>query len=135
MSGIDWFSNAVTGHGNCYCDVSMPVEVLMRLFPADRTPVDGAEFVGEFLVVKEPANGNRGPPTRRLGRPPAFPWEAFHVEVADLIKSGRMPQKKEAAIQQMMGWFESTQGGQRPSRSAISEKLTPYYRRFFSDKN
>jgi hypothetical protein len=135
MSGIDWLSNAVTGHGNCYCDVSMPVEVLMRLFPADRTPVDGAEFVGQLLVVKEPADGTRPPPRRTLGRPPVFAWEAFHVEVADLIKSGRLPQKKEAAIQQMVSWFESTQGGKRPSRSAVSEKLTPYYQRFFSDKN
>jgi hypothetical protein len=45
-----------------------------------------------------------------------------------------MPQKKEAAIQYMMNWFEST-GGKSPSRSAVSEKLTPYYRRFFSNKN
>ena len=55
----------------------------------------------------------------------------FHVEVADLIKSGRMPQKKEAAIQLMVSWFENTQK-QKPSRSAVSEKLTPYYRRFFT---
>jgi len=136
MQGIDWLSNAVTAHGNCYCDVSMPVEVLMSLFPGDRRPVNGAEFVGEFLLVKESAEGDvRQPPRRTLGRPPAFAWEAFHVEVADLIRSGRMPQKKEAAIQQMVSWFESTQGGQRPSRSAVSEKLTPYYRRFFPDKN
>jgi hypothetical protein len=45
-----------------------------------------------------------------------------------------MPEKKEAAIQQMMSWFEGTQR-QRPSRSAVSEKLTAYYRRFFADKN
>jgi hypothetical protein len=136
MLGIDWLSNAVTAHGNCYCDVSMSVEVLMSLFPGQRTPVDGAEFVGDCLLVKETAAGNiRQPPRRPLGRPPAFAWEAFHVEVAELIKSGRMPQKKEAAIQEMMSWFASTQGGQSPSRSAVSEKLTPYYRRFFSDQN
>jgi len=136
MPGIDWLSNAVTAHGNCYCDVSMPVEVLMSLFPAQRTPVDGAEFVGDFLLVKEPAAGTvPQPPRRTPGRPPAFAWEAFHVEVADLIKSERMPQKKEAAIQHMLSWFASTQGGQTPSRSAVSEKLTPYYRRFFYDKN
>jgi hypothetical protein len=136
MPGIDWLSNAVIAHGNCYCDVSIPVEVLMSLFPSQRTPVDGAEFVGDFLLVKEPAAGTVPPlPRRAPGRPPVFAWEAFHVEVADLIKSGRMPQKKEAAIQQMTDWFESTQGGQRPSRSAISEKLTPYYRRFLSDRN
>jgi len=122
MSGIDWLSNAVTAHGNCYCDVSIPVEVLMRLFPGDRRPVDGAEFVGEFLLVKESTDGNARQPQRRmLGRPPVFAWDAFHLEVADLIRSGVMPQKKEAAIQQMMSWFESTQGGKKPSRSAVSE--------------
>ena len=61
-------------------------------------------------------------------------WEAFHLEVADLIKNGQMPQKKEAAIQLMMSWFENTQK-QKPSRSAVSEKLTPYYRRFFSARD
>jgi hypothetical protein len=136
MSGIDWLSNAVTAHGNCYCDVSLSVEVLMILFSGQRTPIDGAEFVGDFLLIKEPAAGIvPQPPRRTRGRPPAFAWEAFHVEVADLIKSGRMSQKKEAAIQQMVSWFASTQEGQTPSRSAVSEKLTPYYRRFFSDKN
>jgi hypothetical protein len=135
MPGIDWLSNAVTANGICYCDVSMSVGALMSQFPGQRTPVDGAEFAGDFLLVKEAAAGNiRQPPRRALGRPPAFAWEAFHVEVADLIKSGQLPQKKEAAIQQMVSWFESTQGGRRPSRSAVSEKLTPYYRRFFSDK-
>jgi hypothetical protein len=136
MQGIDWVSNAVTAHGECYCDLSMPVEVLMTLFPGKSTPIDRAEFVGDFLLVKQPAEGSvRQTPRRTLGRPPLFAWEAFHVEVADLIRSGRMPQKKEAAIQHMMSWFENTPGGKKPSRSAVSEKLTPYYRRFFSNKN
>jgi hypothetical protein len=136
MLGIDWLSNAVTAHGSCYCDVSMSVEVLMRLLPGTRIPVVGAELVGSCLLVKEQATANIVPlPRKALGRPPRFAWEAFHVEVADLIKSGRMPGKKEAAIQHMLGWFASTQGGQAPSRSAVSEKLTPYYRRFFSGSN
>jgi hypothetical protein len=135
-SGIDWLSNALTAHGSCYCDVSMLVEQLMRLFPGERVPVVGAEFVGNCVLIKEPAEGSIRPlPRKAPGRPPVFPWDAFHVEVADLIKSGRMPRKKEAAIQHMIGWFASTQPGQVPSRSAVSEKLTPYYRRFFSDKN
>jgi hypothetical protein len=132
ISGIDWLSNAVTANGKCYCDVSMSVEALMSHFPGERTPVDVAEFVGNCLLVKEPSVDNvRQLPRRTPGRPAAFAWEAFHVEVADLIKNGRMPQKKEAAIQHMVNWFESTQK-QKPSRSAVSEKLTPYYRRFFS---
>jgi hypothetical protein len=132
MKGIDWLSNAVTANGKCYCDVSMSVQVLMSLFPGERTPVAGAEFVGDYLLIKETRESNlQQAPRRALGRPPAFAWEAFHVEVADLIKNGRLPQKKEAAIQQMIDWFERTQGGQKPSRSAVSEKLTLYYRKFF----
>jgi hypothetical protein len=136
MRGIDWLSNAVTANGNCYADVTVSVEILMGLFPGQRTAVEGAQFVGDYLLINEPGGDHfRPPPGRTRGRPPAFAWEAFHVEIADLIKNGRMPQKKEAAIQLMISWFESTQAGQTPSRSAVSEKLTPYYRRFFPDKN
>jgi hypothetical protein len=136
MPGIDWLTNAVTARGSCYCDVSMPVDGLMGLFPGKRTPVAAAEFVGNWLLVKKNAADNIVPlPRKAPGRPPTFAWEAFHLEVADLIKSGRMPRKKEAAIQHMVGWFATTQGGQAPSRSAVSEKLTPYYRRFFSETN
>lgn len=135
MSGIDWISNAVTAPGSCYCDVSISVEVLMSQFPGERTPVEGAVFVGDFLLVHESSRDIlHQVPSRTRGRPQVFAWDAFHVEIADLLKSGLMPQKKEAAIQHMMSWFETTQGGRKPSRSAVSEKLTPYYRRFFSDK-
>jgi hypothetical protein len=136
MPGIDWLSNALTAQGKRYCDVSMSVEVLMRLFPGGREPVTGAEFVGNCILVKESAEGSIRPlPKKARGRPPTFAWEEFHVEVADLIRSGHMPRKKEAAIQHMLGWFASTQTGQVPSRSTVSEKLTPYYRRFFLDRN
>lgn len=134
MSGIHWLSNSVMAHGRCYCDVSMSVEALMSHFPGERTPIDGAEFVGDLVHVKELSADSAPRLTRTPGRPPAFAWEAFHVEVAGLLQSGRMPQKKEAAIQQMLSWFE-TAHNQKPSRSAVSEKLTPYYRRFFSPKH
>jgi hypothetical protein len=92
MPGIDWVSNALTAHDQCYCDVSMPVEALLRLFPGQRTRIDAAEFVGNLVLVKETAEANlQQTPRRTLGRPPTFAWEAFHVEVADLVKSGRMP--------------------------------------------
>lgn len=132
VRGIDWVSNSVMAQGNFYCDVSMSVEALLALFPGERTPGGEVEFVGDFVRVKELSAENVSKhPRRTLGRPPAFAWDAFHVEVADLIKSGRLSQKKEAAIQLMINWFETTQK-QKPSRSAVSEKLTPYYRRFFS---
>src|SRR5262249_58370810 len=99
----------------------MSVEVLMSLFPGQRTPVARAEFVGDFLLVKETGAGNiQQAPRRAPGRPPAFAWEAFHVEVADLIKNGRMPQKKEAAIQQMIDWFEAPKKDKNPASPLIS---------------
>ncbi len=105
----------------------------MSHFPGKRTPVGEAHFVGDCIWVSEPAGHNAQlPPMRPRGRPPAFAWDAFHVEVADLIRKDLMPQKKEAAIQQMISWFASTTG-QKPSLSAVSEKLTPYYRKFFSE--
>jgi len=67
---------------------------------------------------------------RQAGRPQAYAWAAFHVEVADLIRRNELPVKKEAAIEQILTWFKTTQN-QNPSRSAVSEKLTPYYERFF----
>jgi hypothetical protein len=134
MPGIEWISNALTAKSICYCDVSLSVETLMAEFPPAPTPVEGAEFVGDLLRVKEPVAENvRLSTARSLGRPPMFAWEAFHVEVASRLKNGQLPQKKEAAIQEMLSWFESTQKTKRPSRSAVSEKLTPYYRRFFSN--
>lgn len=52
MRGIDWVSNSVMAHGNCYCDVSMSVEALMTLFPGEHTPVGEVEFVGDFCASK-----------------------------------------------------------------------------------
>lgn len=78
MPGIDWLSNAVTAHGSCYCDVSMSVETLMRLFPGKRIPVFGAEFVGNCLVVKEDGAENVASiPKKTLGRPPDFRGNPF----------------------------------------------------------
>jgi hypothetical protein len=136
IAGIDWIANSVSARDQHYCDVSVSVARLMSVFPGNRSPVGSAEYVGDCLLVQESdeENAPHAPPKRTPGRPTVFGWDAFHVEVADLIRSGRMPQKKEAGIQQMLSWFESTQGGKKPSRSAVSEKLTPYYRRFISGK-
>ena len=61
MPGIDWLSNALTARGKHYCDVSISVEVLMRLFPGEREPVIGAQFVGNCILVKESTEGSIRP--------------------------------------------------------------------------
>jgi hypothetical protein len=131
-NGIDWLSNALTAQDGCYCDISLEVAALLRFFPAHGSPAPKAEFVGafgDFLVVEGDTPETKHQSERQVGRPPSFAWDAFHLELAELVRSGRLPVKKEAAIQQMFTWFETTQG-QKPSRSSISTKLTPYYRRF-----
>jgi hypothetical protein len=65
---------------------------------------------------------------RKRGRPP-YHWEAFHLELAELIRRGDLPAKKEAAIQYFQDWLPRTLGI-KPSRAAIGEKLKPYYDRF-----
>jgi hypothetical protein len=62
------------------------------------------------------------------GRPP-YPWDAFHLEVAGLVRRDELPAKKEAAIEHFQAWFKRKLGI-RPSRAAVGEKLKPYYDEF-----
>jgi len=136
LTTIDWFANAIISATATYCDISLSVAELMSEFPGTSTPAHHCELVGNCIVMKSAdVEQARRLPARPLGRPQVFDWAAFYLEVTDLIKSGRMPAKKEAAIQQMLAWFAENSAGQTPSRSAVSEKLTPFYRRFFAPKD
>jgi hypothetical protein len=130
QAGIDWLSSAVTKSGECYCDIKVPVADLISVFPPPRSLVEGAVYhVGGLLVIDRADEDNSKRPKREVGRPPLFRaavWDAFHVEVACLIKRGEFPNKKEAAIKIMTDWFER-QHGKAPGRTTISEKLTGYY--------
>jgi hypothetical protein len=60
---------------------------------------------------------------------PAYPWDAFHLEVAALLGRNELPDKKEAAIEHFRDWFRR-EHGIPASRSVVGEKLKPYYDRF-----
>jgi hypothetical protein len=109
-----------------YCHITVSTEELLSVFPGERQQVSGVEQVGYSFIVTEqtPKSIVRGVRGR-----PSYPWEAFHLEVASLLQKNGLPKKKEAAIQLLQDWFER-QLGVRPSRAAISQKLTPYYETF-----
>ena len=108
---------------------------MLKAFPAEnRLPMSGVERIGTNFVLNEDSEGQTGS-VRPRGRP-AFTWDPFHLEVADLLLRQELPAKKEAAIQHFQDWFERTLN-QRPSRASIGQKLKLYYDRFVrpTDRN
>ena len=99
----------------------------MKTFPGEGIPASGVERIGANFVFDE-VSEKPLLSMRPRGRP-AFSWDPFHLEVADLLKRGELPAKKEAAIQHLQDWFGRTLN-QRPSRTSIGQKLKPYYDRF-----
>ena len=126
LKGIDFESSAAKNAVAHYCHVSFLTGDVLRVFPGDREEVSGVERVGETLILSETPRRARSRNYR--GRPP-YPWDGFHMEVADLLHRNSMPDKKEAAIEYFQSWFER-EHGIRPSRAAVGEKLKPYFDKF-----
>jgi hypothetical protein len=126
LQGIDFEASAARNSTAHYCHISLRTDDVLSIFPGERAPVGGVERIGETLVV---VDSTKIPVVKtKRGRPP-YPWEPFHLEVAALLRSNALPDKKEATIQYFQSWF-SKQLGISPSRAAIGEKLTPYYDKF-----
>lgn len=135
LRGIDWASNAAGNGQERYCWIRCKTDDVLKTFPPeDRIPASGVERIGVNFVLNEAAE-NLPESARPRGRP-TLPWDAFHLEVADLLLRGELPEKKESAIQYFQDWFAKTLK-QRASRAAIGGKLKPYYDRFVksADRN
>ena len=124
LQGIDFKNNtAQNGRAN-YCYITLATEDVLSVFPGERAQVSKVERVGDTFIVSEPT---ATPLARQLRRGrPSYAWEPFHIEVTSLLQQGALPKKKEAAIQLLQDWFER-ELNVRPSRAAISQKLTPYF--------
>jgi hypothetical protein len=129
LQGIEFGVSAARNESDHYCHVSFRTEDVLSVFPGEREEVTGIERIGSILVLSEkpPVAQSR---TRR-GRPP-YPWDAFHLEMAELLARGELPKKKEAAIGHFQVWF-LRKHGVTASRSVIGEKLKPYYDRFIKN--
>jgi hypothetical protein len=126
LKGIDFESSAAQNETAHYCHISCLTEEILAAFPGEREPISEVERMGDSFILNEgsgiaPKKSNRGRPS--------YPWEAFHIEAAELIRRNELPTKKEAAIEHFQDWFHR-ELKVRPSRAAIGERLTPYYDRF-----
>jgi hypothetical protein len=126
LQGIDFDGSTALDGSAHYCHITCRTEEVLAVFPGDRAEVHGIERIGDTFVL------NEGPTIRRTqarrGRPP-YAWDQFHLEVASLLHRGKLPAKKEAAIEHLQGWFQK-ELGVRPSWAAVGDKLKPYYEKF-----
>jgi hypothetical protein len=128
-SKIDWSKSILYGKEFSYLWVNFQVESMFSVYPIPELSTIGSvkKLCDTYILDRQDLDDTL--PQPRRGRPP-LPWEAFHVEVAALIQKNALPEKKEAAIAHFEGWFRDKLGIS-VSRSAIGQKLKPYYQRFF----
>ena len=128
LKGIDFERSTARNNKDRYCHIVCSTSQILAAFPGERQPIGNVERVGDSYLLSDVQPISETPRRAVRGRPP-YPWESFHLTVAELVKEGKLPQKKEAAIQYFQDWFAQEQG-QKASRAAIGEKLTPYYEKF-----
>ena len=93
LSGIDWSSNAALNLHEHYCWIRCQTDAVLKTFPwENREPVAGMERVGENFILND--SSEKPQQSGRLRGRPSFPWDAFHLEVTDLLLRGAMPTKK-----------------------------------------
>ncbi len=128
LSKIDWGKSVLYGKEFSYCWVNFNVEQMFSVYTVPDLPTIGSveKLCDSYILDRQ--NLDDPPPHVRRGRPP-LPWEQFHVEVAALVQKNALPEKKEAAIADFERWFRERLGIS-VSRSAIGQKLKPYYQRF-----
>ena len=80
-------------------------------------PVNG-EMFGQSILVR----GAVTVPKRRRGAPDAIDWEQVKLKLEDMKLQGRIPQKKEACIHELLEFTEKSLG-RRVARSTIQARL------------
>jgi hypothetical protein len=126
LKGTNFESSSARNSSAHYCHISCLTDDVLRAFPGSREEIVGVERIGDTLILSEKPRLVR--PAIKRGRP-SYPWDGFHLEVANLLRRNEMPDKKEAAIEYFQSWFER-EHGIRPSRAAVGEKLKPYFDKF-----
>lgn len=126
LKGTNFESSSAQNSFAHYFHISCLTDDVLRAFPGSREEIVGVARIGDTLILSDRPRLVR--PAIKRGRP-SYPWDVFHLEVADLLRREEMPDKKEAAIEYFQCWFERKHGI-RPSRAAVGEKLKPYFDKF-----
>lgn len=127
MGSIDWDESTMFGRERSYIWIHISIEGLLDRYPPGLLIKSGDVFpIGTSFAVVSTAVSSTSKDKRRTGRP-SYPWDKFHVEIARMYRDGEMPEKKEAAIATLQQWFLQ-QTGNSVSRTALGDKLTPYFR-------
>lgn len=127
MRNIDWEDGTMFGRERSYIWIHITVEDMLNRYPPDLIVKSGEAFrIGTSVAVVSTAVSKVSKDKRRTGRP-SYPWDQFHVEIARMYRDGHMPEKKEAAIASLQQWYHE-QTGKSVSRTALGDKLTPYFR-------
>jgi hypothetical protein len=126
LDGIHFEASTAKDNTHHYRHISCSTQDMLSVFPGERQDVPGVQRIGDSFILSERHSADRVGIYR--GRP-SCPWDKFHIEVAGLLRSNGLPEKKEAAIEYLRNWFER-EHGIKASRSAIGERLKPYYDRF-----
>jgi hypothetical protein len=127
---VNWRESSLTSPTTAFVWINIAVESLLQIFPpTEMIPAEKVSQIGDCFAVDQRAFTGRKQPneTGARGRP-SLPWEDFYVELARLYRDREMPSKKEAAIQHFQTWFKEELGLQA-SRSAIGQKLKPFFDR------
>jgi hypothetical protein len=133
MDGVDWERSAVanTITPDRFTWVRFRLQDVFQTYPLDLSTVPRSTLYrvgGVYIDGAGPSNAI--PPLgRQRGRPSKIPWEHFHLEMASLVHDGTLPAKMEAAIEDFIKWFYKN-FDLDVGRTAISERLRPYYHRF-----
>ena len=127
MGNIDWEDGTMFGRERAYIWIHISVEDMLNRYPPELLVQSGETFpIGTSVAVVSTAVSKASKDKRRTGRP-SYPWDQFHVEIARMYRDGEMPEKKEAAIATLQQWHLQ-QTGNSVSRTALGDKLTPYFR-------
>jgi hypothetical protein len=129
LKGIDFDASAAGSETEYYCHISCLSDDVISLFPPQGEEITGVRKIGKsFILCGEPSTLRPG---SSRGRPP-YRWDLLHLEVTALLLQGELPAKKEAAIQHFKSLFFEKHHIS-PGRTAIGEKLKPYYDRFMKN--
>lgn len=126
---VNWRESSLTAPKAAFVWISVVLDDLLELFPpTEILPANKVLPIGDCFAVDQRAFSSEKQASARTRGRPSLPWEDFYVELARLYRDREMPSKKEAAIQHFQTWFEEELGLQA-SRSAIGQKLKPFFDR------